>query len=227
MSVTATGYLAVIEQSLDALPPGSSIVINGLAWDEYEDLVAEMDGIADIKLMYDDGRLEAMTLSPEHEEPKSFFFSLIIILAEETNTPIRCFGSSTLKKKGRGKGADPDECFYIEHAAEMKGKKRLNLKTDPPPDLVIEVDVTSSSLDKFAIYAGIGVPEFWRYHKDKLHFHRLTGDQYTEIPVSDHFPFLTPAIVTDHLQLGEEEDVTAMNRAFREWVRTARKKGRK
>jgi Uma2 family endonuclease len=227
MSATATGYMEVIEQSLDALPPGSSIVINGLAWDEYEDLVEEMDGIADIKLMYDDGRLEALTLSPEREEPKSLFVSLLGVLAEETNTPLRCFGSSTLKKKGKRKGADPDECFYIGHAAEMKGKKRLNLKTDPPPDLVIEVDVTSSSLDKFAIYAGIGVPEFWRYQKDKLHFHRLTSNQYTEIAVSDHFPFLTPAIVTDYLRLGEEEDVTAMNRAFREWVRTARKKGRK
>ncbi|MFN0123495.1 MAG: Uma2 family endonuclease [Blastocatellia bacterium] len=219
MSTIAVSYFDAVEKALDALPPGSAVMLDHLDWDDYENLLGEIDGVRNFKLMYDNGRLEAMTLSPEHEKPKIFLTSLIIILAEELDLKLIGHGSTTLRKKNKRKGADPDDSYYLENADQIRGKTRINLASDPPPDLAIEIDVTSYSLDKFAIYAALGVPEFWRYENKGMRFYRLEGGQYTETPVSDHFPFLTPQTLGDYLALGESEDITTMNRAFRKWVR--------
>ena len=97
--------------------------------------------------------------------------------------------------------------------------KRINLAVDPPPDLLIEVDITSSSVNKFAIYGAMGISEFWRYEGDEMHFYRLEGEDYVESGHSLHFPFVTPAVITRFLQLGDSEDIPPMNKAFREWVK--------
>lgn len=214
-AAVATNYMELVER----LPLNSLLILSNVSQDDYENLLEEREGKRNVRITYDRGRLEIMTLSAEHEGFKSLFAHLVAILAEELNLPLIGRGSVTLRRELTDSGIEPDDCYYLRHAAEIRGRKRINLKTDPPPDLAIEVDVASPSLNKLPLYASVGVPEIWRLQGDDLTFYRLTAGEYLEIAVSDLFPFLTPAALLDFLRLGNKEDITAMNRAFREWVK--------
>ncbi len=215
MTETATDYL----EAIDHLPIGGKLYLEDVGWDEYEELLEELEGKRHVRISYDNGRMEIMTLSPEHEMPASVFNHFIQILTEELDLEFVSIRSTTLRRKSRLKGKEPDDCFYIGDLDRILGKKRLDIDFDSPPDLAIEVDVTSSSIDKMAIYAGLGVPEVWRYDSYQVEFHRLAGKRYEQVATSDLFPFLPPAVVMDHLNIGITQGVNAMRRAFREWVR--------
>lgn len=219
MIATATNLFEGIETALDSLPEGSKVELDDIRWDEYEQLLEDVSEVRFFKIYYDNGRLVAMTVSYEHEGIKSCFPHLLAILAEELDLPLRGAASTTLKKSKKKKGGDPDDSYYIENAHKIRGLKRINLAVDPPPDLLIEVDITSSSINKFAIYAAMGVAEFWRYEGDEMHFYQLEGEDYVEVTHSLHFPFVTPAVITEFLKLGDAEDIPPMNKAFREWVK--------
>lgn len=209
------GYLEAIE----TLPENGRLLLSDVSWNDYEALLEELSEQRHLKISYDEGNLEIMTLSPEHEAFKGLFTHLIQILTEELNLPYKSLGSTTMKRKKRDRGTEPDDCFYIENVAKVRGLRRLDLTTDPPPDLAVEIDVTHPSLDKMPIYAALGTPEFWRFDGKQVQFFRLVKEQYLEIQHSDHFPFLTPAAVLAHLEIGDSEDINEMRRAFREWVR--------
>src|SRR5205823_2121961 len=120
---------------------------------------------------------------------------------EELGMPLKHGGSTTLRRRLRQRGIEADECFWIANAHRMAGRRRLNLRTDPPPDLAIEVDVSHSSLDRLAIYAVLGVPEVWRLDGDTLTFYVLGPKRsYTSAPVSQSFPLATPADLLTALQ---------------------------
>jgi Uma2 family endonuclease len=214
MVPTATDYLTLIE----AMPPGTVVTFSDVSWDEYDELLHELDERPYYRLTYDDGRLEVMTLSPEHESPAALLPHLILVIAEACDLDFLSLGSTTLRKKRRSKGTDPDDCFYFKEFKKIAGKKRLDLAVDPPPDLALEVDITSGSISKFPIYAAIGVPELWRHDGKRMSFYRLAGDEYLEIGHSDLFPFLTPGVVLEFLEKGEAEGTLAMVKEFRKWV---------
>lgn len=218
MSAVATNYLELVER----LPQNSVLILNNVSRDDYENLLEEREGRRRVRITYDRGKLEIMTLSAEHAGLKSLFAHLGAILAEETNQVLIGRGSVTLIRDMTDSGVEPDDCYYIRHAAEIRGKKRINLKNDPPPDLVIEVDVASPSLNKLPLYAALGVPEVWRLKGDELKFHRLVEGEYIALEASDLFPFLSPSVLMNYLRLGDSEDIIAMNRAFREWVKQHR-----
>src|SRR5262249_8953494 len=145
--------------------------------------------------------------------------ALIDILAIELNIPIVHLGSTTFRRKDLRKGLEPDECFYIQHELQMRGKDEVNLKKEPPPDLVVEVDITHHPIDRAAIYATLGVPEIWRYDGRGLQALQLGKDgQYHKIEKSLAFPFLRPAELERFLAMRYAGE-TAMMRAFRDWVR--------
>ena len=221
-AAVATNYMELVER----LPLNSLLILNDVSWGDYENLLEEIEGDRHVRISYDQGRMEIITLSFGHERWKSFFAHLLAILAEELSMPLIGGGQVTLKRKRQARGKEPDDCYYIHHAAEVRGKDEIDLAIDPPPDLAIEVDVTSPTLDKFPIYVSLGVLEIWRYENDRLSFYRLAEARYEEIEVSDLFPFLTPTVLLDFLRLGNKEDITAMNRAFREWVKQQRAAGR-
>jgi Uma2 family endonuclease len=206
-------------EAIDHLPVGGKLQLSGVSWDDYEELLKEIEGKRHVRISYDRGRIEIMTLSPEHEMPASLFGYLIQILTEELDLEFVSIRSTTLKRKSQLQGKEPDDCFYIGDLDRILGKKRLDLDFDAPPDLVIEVDVTNPTLDKMAIYAGLGVPEVWRYDEYQVEFHRLAGKRYKQVATSALFPFLSPLVITDHLSIGAAQGVNAMRRAFREWVR--------
>ena len=217
MSVaTATNYFAAIAH----IPVGASLRVDDVAWEDYEQLMYDLRESSAVRVFYDQGRMEIMSPLPAHEKPVKVLHRLITALSDELNIDIESLGSSTLKKELQDKGAEPDDCFYVQHAAQMIGRTDLDLHVDPPPDIAIESDLTSSSLDRFAIYAGLGVPELWRISNQYVQIWLLRGTDYDVSETSLAFPFLTVDALNEHLALGLAEGERKAARAFREWART-------
>lgn len=101
----------------------------------------------------------------------------------------------------------------------MIGKGDLNLIHDQPPDLVVEIDRTKSSLDKFSIYAALGVPEIWRVAGDLIECHLLFENEYVESATSAAFPFLTNQKPSEFLAVGFAEGERKAASAVRSWLR--------
>ncbi|MFM7449899.1 MAG: Uma2 family endonuclease [Leptolyngbyaceae cyanobacterium] len=138
-------------------PPTEVIHLSGISWQTYETLLKELSDRR-LRLTYNRGTLEIMAPSPEHELGKTLMGRFVETLAEESEIPIYPLGSTTFKRPELS-GAEPDECFYIRRIGAVQGKKRLDLTQDPAPDLVVEIDVTSSSQNRLQVYADLGVAE--------------------------------------------------------------------
>jgi len=215
MLAQADIYLDAIEH----LPSGAMLRLHNVSWDEYEELLAQMENKPGYRVSYDQGRLEIMSPRADHEKPKEFILVLARVLAEETDTTLETLGSTTYRRRKKLKGAEPDTSFYVRNAAHMIGRQTLDLEVDPPPDVVVEIDTTNESLSKFSIYAALGVPELWLYDGNKMLFHQLTEQHYTEIPRSLSFPLLAAEVLTGFLERSQTEGQTAALRAFRQWAR--------
>lgn len=201
--------------------PGRSVVIPNVDWDTYEKLLAAFGDRRNPRLTYDRGELEIMVPSFEHDSDAAVLARLAETLTEELGLPVIAGGSVTVKWKKAHKGIEPDRCFWIANAARMAGVRQLDLKVHPPPDLGIEVDVTSSSLNRLRIYARLGVAEVWRLEGDDLRFHHLGAKaRSVEMPTSRAFPGVTPAdLMTFVVQARIARDHNAVVRACRAWVR--------
>jgi Uma2 family endonuclease len=218
MQVQTSSLLEIIE----ALPPSSTLLLHEVSWAEYEALLALLPDNPYFRLNYDRGTLQIMAPSPRHERLKSFFGHLLAVLTEALDLNLVGLGSTTFRRADLARGLEPDDCYYIQRAAWAAGRDVIDLTTDPPPDLVVEVDITHPSLDKFPIYAGLRVPEIWRYDGDTLQFFRLRGEQYTQTPASDLFPWVPAEVLADFVQQGAAHGIIPMIRAFRSWVHTHR-----
>jgi Uma2 family endonuclease len=160
-----------------------------------------------------------MTLSHEHEAQDRLLGRLVVVLTEELGLPLKCGGSTTFRRRKKQRGLEPDECYWIAHEAVVRNKDVIDLRTDPPPDLAIEIEITRSALNRMAIYAAIGVPEVWRFDGRTLTFHVLDADgQYRESTHSLAFPKFTPADLLAFLNLRGQMDENAIIRQFRAWV---------
>ena len=160
-----------------------------------------------------------MTPLFEHENPKIQFDRLIFSLAEELDIEIRSAGSTTLKRKSLTKGIEPDSCYYIQNEAAMRGRETLNLEIDPPPDLAVKIDITSSSVNKFNIYAALGVAELWRYDGAVLKFYQLVESEYIEINFSIAFPLISVGDMNRFIQQSKTMGEIALLKSFRAWVK--------
>ena len=215
MRVPTTEYL----DAATHLPPGGRLTFYEIGWDEYEQLLDQLGDDYHFRISYDDGRLEIMTPSGKHEKYKNLLHGLILILGDELDQEILSYGSVTLKLKSARKGAEGDDCFYIQHARQLGDKDQLDLSIDPPPDLVIEIDVTRDSSKKFAIYAALGVPELWHYDGSVFSIWRLAGQEYTRASFSLAFPFLTAEHLAEFARNSQAQGRKEARRVFRAWVR--------
>ena len=129
------------------------------------------------------------------------------------------FGSTTYRRKRKRKGAEPDLSFYVQNAHLMEGQPSLDLDIDPPPDVVVEIGMTSESSSKFSIYAALGVNEIWLYNGMQAHFYQLDEGTYIEIDRSIAFPLLTLEVLTEFLEISKAEGQTSTLKAFRQWVK--------
>jgi Uma2 family endonuclease len=198
-------------------PAEQHLLLHDVSWAAYVNIADALPDRRGLRLTYDRGRLEFMTVSPEHEHRKGLLRKLIEVLAEEMGLPARNLGSTTYRREDVDRGLEPDECFYFANQARMRGVRRIDLRRDPPPDLVVEVDVSRSSLDRMGIYQALGVPEVWRC-AGAFRMYQLEGGAYQERDRGPTFPAVPAAELTRFLRLGEEDDTT-MVRAFRAWVR--------
>ncbi len=203
-------------------PPESGVILDNISWETYERILSEHTESAGPRFTYNNGRLEIMILSVEHEEPNRTLALFVDIVAAEMNINIRRVGSNTFKREDLLKGFEPDSAFYIGNAAAVRGKKRIDLMQDPPPDLVIEIDVTNSSLPRFPIFAAVGVPEVWRYMDERVQIFKLLGGSYAETPYSLALPHVTGDVLTRFLRESEQLDSPVWLRQVRGWAESAR-----
>jgi Uma2 family endonuclease len=204
---------------LHATEEGQRLVLYDVPWRTYTRLLRLFDERR-LRLTYDRGTLEIMTLTHEHEGYSYVLGRFIDALTEELGLPIKGGRSTTFRRRKRQRGLEPDNCFWIASEPRVRGKNKIDLRVDPAPDLAIEIDITSSSLNRMGIYADLGVPEVWRFADQTLTFHVLGGDRrYTVAARSAAFPFVTPADVLRFLALRTTLDENAVVRELRAWVR--------
>jgi Uma2 family endonuclease len=196
------------------------VVLEGVRWQTYQMLVHDLSERR-IRLSYDRGKLEIMAPLFNHERFKRHLGRFIEILADEYNRPFVSGGSTTFQREDLERGLEPDDCFYFGNAPRVRDRLQIDLSSDPPPDLAIEVDITRSSFGRMGIYAALGVPEIWRYDGTRLSVHVLQVDgAYVTAPRSLTFPEVALEQVEGFLGQVAQQDDLSLQRAFRAWVRT-------
>ncbi len=208
----------VAHPSAGGLVDVQHLVLEEASWALYEKLLHDI-GDRPIRVTYDSGRMEIMSPLPEHERPKKLIGRMIEMLTFEMDQPMASLGSTTFRRKDRAKGLEPDECYYFKDEARMRGRKRLDLKKDPPPELVLEIDITHRSVPREPIYAALGVAEIWRFDGRRLQCLHLKGGEYAVRKMSRAFPFLEPALLQQFIDRLEELNETSIMRLFVAWVR--------
>jgi Uma2 family endonuclease len=202
------------------IPSHQRFLLPSVPWRSYERMLRAFADRPGVRLTYDRGVLEIMTLSHGHENRGHLLGRFVVVLTEELGLPLKSGGSTTLRRRKRRRGLEPDECYWVANEALVRDKDVINLLRDPAPDLAMEIDITHSSLDRLGIYAALGVPEIWRFDGQHLTFHVLGADgQYSAAESSLTFPQLTPADLLAFLNLRGQMDENAVVRQFRTWVR--------
>jgi len=199
--------------------PERLVILEGVTWETYERLITEHGERSGTRFTFDEGVLQIMVVSSRHEIPNRTLATLVEVLAEEWGVDIARLGSMTFKREDLQKGFEPDSCFYIQHADVISGKKEIDIKVDPPPDLTIEVDITSESLNRFPIFASVGIPEVWRFDGTRVIFYRLESGSYLETSNSQALPKLDAESATQFLEQSLTLRSTVWLRAVRDWAR--------
>jgi Uma2 family endonuclease len=196
-----------------------AIVLRGVSWQTFKALLADVGDDRAWRIAYDQGVLEIRMPLPNHEEPKRLIESFVEALVDELGIELRSLGALTLEREDLTRAIEPDTCFYIQNESRVRGKN-INLPDDPPPDLAVESDYTSSSLNKFTIYASLGVPELWRYRKNTLQVYRLVEATYEQCDRSPTFPFLplaeVPGFIEQSKTIGQRSAVRSFKARIRE-----------
>ena len=206
-------------------PPPSSptsipcLVLQGISWTTYQSLVRELTSQPGKRLTYDHGSLEIYMLLPPHEIYKRRLGRLVEIVTEELNIEIYSLSASTWSREDLQKGLEADECYYIQNEASVRNKLKINLPVDPPPDLAIEVDMTSLSLPRLPIYAALEVPEVWRFDGERVTLLQLNERRYVEVSNSIGLPILSQEQIQDWLTQAQSQGETSWARALRRWVK--------
>jgi Uma2 family endonuclease len=209
----------LLELKRITVPPGQTVFLNSISWQEFETILEEFGEHRSSRIAYANGILEIMTPLPEHESNKELVSDLIKALLEELDIEFFPLGSTTFKNKLMQQGIEPDNCFYIQHEAFVRTKKRLDLTVDPPPDLVLEIDITSRTHPQ--IYAALGVPELWRFENGSLTIYRLQNGEYQPTQYSPTFPNLPLTdIIPQYLKQIKISGRNATLKQFRTWIKT-------
>jgi Uma2 family endonuclease len=199
-------------------PVEKRVLLSNVSWSTFEDL-ARSDR-AGARFAYDHGYLEIMPLSLRHERIKKRMARMIEAAAVRIDVPLVGAGSTTLKIALKERGVEPDECYYLTHAGALRDVDELDLSVDPPPDLAVEIDISSSSLDQLAIYADMGVPEVWIYDEEAIHVWILQTDgQFREQPQSASFPFLPMDEFLEFLRRQPGIEEADGWRSYEQWLR--------
>jgi Uma2 family endonuclease len=193
-------------------------LLENISWDLYENLLAEIGDDGKSRLSYYQGELEFMTPLPAHENYNRQIERSIVVLAEELDLNYNLFGSMTIKRPDIETGKEPDSCYYFANEPAVRGKTKLDFTQDPPPDLAVEIDITSSSINQLAVYAKLGVGELWRYDGVELIFYQLQSGSYVSVDLSPTFPMLSSTRILEFLADCQTEGINRSVKILREWI---------
>lgn len=195
------------------------VFIGDVSWGTFEALLRDA-GSPRGRFAYDQGLLEIMSPSFEHESIKKLIGRVIEVLTLELAIPMRSASSTTLKRKDQRRAVESDECYYVAREELVRHRREIKLKRDPPPDLVVEVDISRSSLARLRIYAALGVPEVWQWHGDRLVVLQLGRDgTYAPANRSSVFPMLPIERVAELVEQRHARGETELMCEFQAWVR--------
>lgn len=198
--------------------PGQQMLLQDISWQQLENILEEMGERRAARISYSHGWLEIMVPLPEHEKDKEYIGELVRVLLDKLQIDFEPFGSTTLKNERMRQAVEPDTSFYIQNQAAIIGKNRIDLTIDPPPDLAIEIDITSRT--RFKNYEILGVPELWRHTQQGLEIFLLKEGKYIKSESSPNFPDipiveLVNKYVQQCLTIGRSQAM----RNFRDWVK--------
>lgn len=196
------------------------LVLHDVPWQEYEMMGRALRDRPRLRLTYDRGTLELMTTSHEHEFYKTWLDRFFQTLAEEHNRPIAPAGSMTFQREDLDRGFESDGCYWVAHEQQRRGRMTWDPALDPPPDLVVEIEISRSCQDRMSVYAAFGVPEVWCFDGAALRVYLLKPDRtYRQEERSPYFPAVPPEGIVPFLQPDQARDFLSSVRAFRAWVR--------
>lgn len=199
--------------------PGQQLLLKNVSWQQFQEILANLGENRNSRIAYSQGMLEIMVPLPEHETDKVIIGDFVKAILEEIDIEFLSLGSTTFENEQMLAAVEPDDCFYIQNEAAIRGKKRLDLKVDPPPDLAIEIDITSKT--KLASYQNLRVPELWRYNGQKLEINLLQSGKYVPSNQSIIFPNLPiTEVIPEYLERSKAIGRNATMKLFRAWLKT-------
>lgn len=219
MSTQIISQAEAIVEMIDRMPADSVLIRHRVGWQDYEELLAAIGEASSLRISYDEGTLQVMSPSSKHEYVTKLIERLVDRISIRQRIKVLFYGSATLKKQSEQKGAEPDACFYVQTADAVGTKEQIDFNSDPPPDVVLEIDIHHESVSKFPIYAAFGVPELWRYDGATLTIYRLRDGQYVLADASLALPVITSAVLTEFLARSPKEDQYDIVLAFEEWLK--------
>ncbi|MBT9315750.1 Uma2 family endonuclease [Leptothoe spongobia] len=204
-------------EQLPIAPGEKRVALNGLDWLAYQQMKALLNERTRARLTYDRGTLEITMPSEPHEFYARLIELFVRILVVELGLQIKTLGSTTLDREDLARGSEPDNGYYIQNQPQVAGRT-IDLAVDPPPDLIVEVDITHTDIDKNALYAAMGVPEFWRFNGKVWRIYQLQGNAYVEVDRPPTFPMVAKEKLYEFLAVSQQSEVDAEIN-FRAWVK--------
>ncbi|CAN5654748.1 Uma2 family endonuclease [soil metagenome] len=200
--------------------PGQRVDLEGIGWSEFEAILAELGESRSTRIAYNNNTLTIVAPLFRHEKSKVVLGDIVKVLLDEQNIDYDSSASTILKRQDRGKGVEPDDSFYIQNYERVLNKDRIDLTIDPPPDLAIEVDLTSKT--QAELYEALGVPELWRYDQNRLRIDVLQAGRYVQVEESPTFPGWPIVELADKYMARARE--VGQGRAVRELRQQVRKR---
>lgn len=208
--------IAAPELKSELQPVGEQrVVLRGLSWDAYLQILNALPQSRGSRLTYDDGVLEITVPLELHEFSGRLIECFVRAMVELTGQKIKTMGSTTMNYPNLKKGAEPDNAYYIQNQSLVKGRN-VDFSQDPPPDLVVEVDITHTDIAKNQFYASLGVPEFWRFNGKVWRIYQLQESVYVEVAVSPTFPQVPKERLYTFLEEAKEDEIEAVQ-SLRLW----------
>jgi len=200
-------------------PAETRTLLENISWETFKAMLMDMGSSRNTRLAYENGTLEIMAPDMPHENSNRVIEGFVVALCEEIEKQYKRSGSLTLTRDDLERGGEPDSSYYIQNEYRVRNKEKIDLNIDPPPDLVLEVEYSKPKVDKFKIYAAIGVPEFWRFNGSVLRIYILSNGQYLEVDQSPTFSKVAVKEIPRFIQETRINGEMTTTRAFRAWVR--------
>ena len=199
--------------------PDQTVILRGIHWDTYERLLADQQESSGTRLNFDCGTLEIVSPSSEHEQLKETITLLFQLMASELEIDVVAAGSTTFRRKDLRKGFEPDASFYIRNAQAVRKRPQIDLRRDPPPDMVVEIQITNPAIDKLSIFAAAAVPEVWLYRDDQVEILALESKTYQKKMESSFLPGVTDEVLTSFVRSSRTMTSVEWIKAVRTWAK--------